>query len=127
MSFVLQVNDSQSESSSESEGTKKGNELKSKSEDLDYLVSLMKDKLKTNLSRHQKIQILTIAPKSWSRRKVAEEFDVSEYLVRKARALTSEKGTLALPEPKQGRKIPQETIDIAVSYTHLDVYKRQVL
>ena len=31
--------------------------------------------------------------------------------MRKARALTSEKGILALPEPKQGRKIPQGTTD----------------
>lgn len=111
LSFVLNVQESND--SSESDSTTQVNELKTKSEDLDHLVDAIKEKLKTNLTKREKIQILTITPKSWSRRKSAEKFNVSEYLVRKARTLANEKGILALTEPKHGRNLPQETIDTA--------------
>lgn len=66
----------------------------------------IKQKLKSDITRRKKIQLLTIAPKSRSRREVAEKLDVSEYLVRKARALCHEKGILALPEPNKGENYP---------------------
>lgn len=83
LSFVLQVDDnSLNESSSEDEDTKKKhNELKKKSEDLDYFMDTIKQKLKSDTTRREKIQLLTITPKSWSRREVAEKLDVSENLV----------------------------------------------
>lgn len=103
LSFVLQVDDnSLNESSSEDEDTKKHNELKKKSEDLDYFMDTTKQKLKSDTTRREKIQLLTM---SWSHREVAEKLDVSEYLVGRR-----EKGILAIPELKQGRKLPEETI-----------------
>ena len=47
----------------ESEENKSAKETEQKSRDLDYLVSLMKEKLNVS-TRRQKIQILTLTPKS---------------------------------------------------------------
>ena len=58
-------------------------------------------------SYQEKLQILTLVPDSWPRQKVAELLSVSEYLVRTARSLTVEKGILAIPEPKQGKKLKE--------------------
>lgn len=56
--------------------------IKEKANDLDRLVGLMKDKIKTS-SKRQKIQTLTSTPPSWSIEKGKTEFDVSAYMVRK--------------------------------------------
>lgn len=108
LSFVLQVDDnSLNESSSEDEDTKKHNELKKKSEDLDYFMDTTKQKLTSDITRREKIQLLTIAPKSWSRREVAEKLDVSEYLKRKARALCREKAFWHYLSQNKGENYPK--------------------
>ena len=79
----------------------------------------------TSLSQsHQKVlqNILTINktffqllishlkdPSSWSILKTCNEFDVSEYLVKKARKLKNSKGILAEPEKKKGNALSDET------------------
>ena len=79
-----------------------------KADNFDRLLLLIKDKLNDNsLQTRQKVQILTIAP-DWLRTRVAEYFNVSEYMVRK---LTKEKGILALPEPKHGKYLSKEVED----------------
>ena len=68
------------------------NELvEEKAKDLDTLVSLMKQKLQIS-SRNTKIQILTMAPLSWSIEKIKTEFCVTSYMARTARRLAKEKG-----------------------------------
>ena len=62
------------------------NEIQEKANDLDHLVFLMKEKLKTS-NRRRKIQILTLTPNTWSLRKAAEIFKVSKSTVQKARHL----------------------------------------
>ncbi|XP_065068338.1 ARL14 effector protein-like [Rhopilema esculentum] len=54
----------------------------------------------------EKIQILTLAPDLWPRAKVVEFFGVSEYLFKTARSVKKEKGILAIPESKKGKKLP---------------------
>ena len=61
-------------------------ETEQKASELDRLHNLMKENL-TTTTYSEKIQILTLAPDSWSRRYCAEHFNVSEYLVRTAREL----------------------------------------
>lgn len=58
--------------------------------------------------RPQKIQILTLVPKTWSIQRTMCEFGVSEYLVRQARHLKNEIGILALPKQTEGKKISDE-------------------
>lgn len=98
--------------------------IQQKADDLDRLVELVKEKLETPITRSQKIQLLTLAPVSWSRKKVSEEFKVSEYTVRKARELLKEKGVIALPEPRKGKVLEQATVDLVVSFYQNDEYSR---
>ena len=43
-------------------------------------------------------------------------FDVSEYMIRQVRALVTEKGILALPEPRKGKKLSEETIKKMIDF-----------
>ena len=80
----------------------------SKCSDLDRQTELLKEKLKIS-STQEKVKILTLAPESWSISKTCNEFDVSEYLVKKARKLKTSKGILAEPEKKKGNVLSDET------------------
>ena len=82
-------------------------ETEQKASELDRLHNLMKQKL-TTATYSEKIQILTLAPDSWSRRYCAEHFYVSEYLMRTARELKKAKEILLKPAQKQGKVISHE-------------------
>ena len=78
-------------------------DIQKKADDFDRLMLLIKDKLNDNLLKtHKKAQILTMAP-DWTRARIAEYLDVSEYMVHEARKLARKKGILALPEPKRDK------------------------
>ena len=79
-----------------------------KCKDLDSLIELMKAKLAIS-SRHEKIKVLTLTPESWTIDKTAAEFNVSKYLVKRARALKKNHGILAEPAKKAGREISTDT------------------
>ena len=70
---------------------------KMKGNDLDYLVHCMRGKMHLS-NRNGKLQILTLITKSWSIRKAAEEFGVSEITIQKAKFLRDKKGIISLPE-----------------------------
>ena len=56
-------------------------------------------------TKEEKFQVLTLAPPKWSRKKVADEFNTSEYYVRAARKAFEERGILAKPQNwKKGGK-----------------------
>ena len=100
-------------------------ETEQKASELDRLHNLMKKKLTTAM-HCEKIQILTLAPDSWSRRYCAEHFNVSEYLVRTARELKKVKGILAKPGQKQGKVISQNTNDPVLSMYEDDEFIQQI-
>ncbi|KAK2726395.1 hypothetical protein QYM36_000733 [Artemia franciscana] len=83
-----------------------------KAEGFDKLVGLLKEKL-MSVGRSQKVQILTLVPESWSQKKVATEFQVTEYMVKQARKLKGEKGIQAIPDPKK------DAVNIEESYKDL--------
>ena len=60
-------------------------------------------------STRDKVKILTLATESWPISKTCNEFDVSEYLIKKARKLKNSKGILAEPEKKKGNVLSDET------------------
>ena len=80
----------------------------SKCSDLDRLTALLKEKLKMS-STQEKVKILILAPESWSISKTCNEFDVSKYLIKKARKLKNSKGILAEPGKKKGNVLSDET------------------
>ena len=45
------------------------------------------------------MQILTVLPRSWSIRRVQDEFGASNYMVRKTKDLVKKKGILSTPNP----------------------------
>jgi hypothetical protein len=100
-------------------------EMKEKADNLDRLVDLMKNKIKIS-NRRQKIQILTIAPASWSIEKTTckTEFNVSAYMVRQARKLAKEQGILELPEQKKGKVLSEETSRCVIDFYCDDEYSR---
>eukprot|EP00731_Ephydatia_muelleri_P003574 Em0001g3574a len=76
--------------------------------DAEEMVQQLKEKFRSATTRSERIKILTVLPKSWSKRKIAKEFGVSRYLARRAKKLVAEKGILSGPNPKGGRALPVE-------------------
>ena len=111
-----------------SESQKYQNELEEqeeKAKDLDKLLELMKGKMKVS-TKSEQIQILTLAPPSWSISKTQKEFNVSEYMVKKARSVCSAKGILGLPERKRGKTLPAETAQLIENFYCNDENSRQM-
>ena len=47
------------------------------------MIQQLKEKFETLTNTSEKLQLLTVLPKSWSVKKIEEEFHVSNYLARK--------------------------------------------
>ena len=74
------------------------------------MICQLKEKYNSTASRSEKLRALTVLPKSWSIKKVARVFGVSQYLVRHANKLVTEKGILSShPNPKPHGKVPSST------------------
>ena len=101
------------------------NVCKTKANDLDYLVHCMKEKMKLS-NRNEKLQILTLIPKSWSIRKVAEEFGISKSTIQKAKLLRDTKGIIHLPEFYSHSKISEELKNNITSFYCDDEYSREL-
>ena len=68
------------------------------------ILSQLKEKFNDlSTSNSVKTMILTIAPKSWSENKLAEEFGTSRRQARKAIQLVEQFGILSSPNPRGGR------------------------
>ena len=72
-------------------------------------------------SKPEQIQILTLAPTSWTIDKTAREFNVTNYVVRKARAIKQSKGILAYPFKKVGHGISDEIKQNVTNFFESDV------
>lgn len=75
------------------------------------MINQLKEKFRTTEKRSEKLQILTVLPKSWSRNKIQEEFNVTQYMARQAKNLVKEKGIMSLPN-KRLPTFPPETVNI---------------
>ena len=86
------------------------------------IIKQLKEKFST-VGRSEKIQILTVLPKSWSIRRVQEEFGVSDFMARKAKLLVREKGVLSTTNPIPGHSLPQKTVqrNVRVPWRRLQV------
>lgn len=94
------------------------------SEDMDKLVDIIKNKM-IGASRKKQIQMLTIpASLLWSRKKIKETFNTSDYSVRKAQQVFKDKGFLAEPDPRQGKRLSLETIDLVKQFYQSDEHCR---
>ena len=106
------------------EGMKLEKEMEQKAADMDLLVENIKTQL-PQLASKKKVQLLTIpASLNWSRKKIKDTFQVSDYSVRQAQSLFKEKGFLAEPEPKRGKKLKPEVITLVVNFYQSDEQSR---
>ena len=76
------------------------------------MLGQLKDKFLKTGSRSEKLQVLTVLPKSWSLAKVQHEFGVSKYMAMKAKELVQEKGILSTPDPKPDHSIAPSTVEL---------------
>jgi len=86
----------------------------------------LKDKFEETTVRSEKVQVLTVLPKSWSIRRIEEEFGASNYMVRKAKDLVKRKGILSSPNPKPGHVLATETADHVRSFYECDEVSRML-
>lgn len=72
----------------------------------------------------QIIHVLTVLPKSWSIRKIEENFGATNFMVITTKDLVTEHGTMSSPSPKLGKSISQEIADIVQSFYNSDAICR---
>ena len=72
------------------------------------------------------MQILTVLPKSWSIRKVQDEFGASNNMVRRAKDVVKQKRILSTPNPKPGQVLATETTDLVQSFYEYDEVSRML-
>ena len=84
------------------------------------MIQQLKEKFWETKRRIEQVQVLTVLPKSWSVKKVQQEFSVSAYLARQSKKLVEGKGILSLPAPSHGPFLPPETVIIVCSFYKSD-------
>lgn len=86
----------------------------------------LKEKFKSSNNRSEKIQLLTILPKSWTNKKIEQEFGATNFMVRTAKKLVAEKGILSTPNPRPGNTLDEETANLVKSFYESDEVSRQM-
>lgn len=77
-------------------------EMKVNADDSEIITQL-KDKFKITKKRSEELQILTVLPKSWSIKRIEQEFHVTNYMARQAKKLVSQEGVLSMPNKRESR------------------------
>ena len=75
--------------------------------DFNEMIGQLKEKFEQSSTTDQ-IKILTVLPKSWSQRKIAEEFGTTRHKALVAKKLVAGKGVLCDPNLKQEKEIEKE-------------------
>ncbi|KAH9375394.1 hypothetical protein HPB48_017200 [Haemaphysalis longicornis] len=84
----------------------------------DYVVRMNEIKRKFNdeNNREKRIQLLTLAPHSWSREKIMTFFGASEREVREAVKVKAAEGILGTRPKRQGRVISEATKSLIIQF-----------
>ena len=86
-----------------------------KADDSEMILQL-KEKFRVTTKRSEQVQILTVLPKSWTKKRIQAEFGVSDYMARKSKQLVREKGILSTPDPKPGPCLPTNTVQLVTDF-----------
>ena len=86
------------------------------SNDYEEMMSQLKEKFLKMEKKSEKIKVLTVVPKSWSIRKVAEFFNTSYFMARRAKQLVEEKGIMCDPAPNAGKTLSPETAKLVKEF-----------
>lgn len=88
------------------------------------IINQLKEKFEKLTKASEKIQLLTVLPKSWPIRKMIKEFKITYNMARKVKMLVDEKGVLSTPNQKLGKALPTEFADIVKKYYECDDISR---
>jgi hypothetical protein len=77
------------------------------------MIAQLKKTIHITGKKTEKAQILTFPPKSWSVKKIHQEFKVSNYVVWTSKKLVAEEGILSSPNVKPGKVLPTATAEMA--------------
>ena len=78
-----------------------------------------------NANKHEKYQLLTLLPRSWSLRKMQKEFGISSHMARNAKQLQDAKGPMSSPDQKMpGNKLSTDTISAVLDFYNKDSVSR---
>lgn len=94
--------------------------------DSEEMIEQLKHKFGNEPKRSAKVQILTVLPASWSRRKLSNEFETTEYMAAVAKHLAEEKGVLASPNPKPVKSLPQSVCETVQNFFSTDDISREM-
>lgn len=90
------------------------------------IIQQLKEKFNEASSRSEKLTILTILPKSWTRSEIMETFKCSQYMARQAKNLVKEKGILSTPNPHLGKNLHPETTEIVRNFFYSPEISREM-
>ena len=76
----------------------------------------LKVKFQATTKRSEQLQIRTILPQSWTRKRIRAEFGVSDYMAQKSKQLVQEKGILSSLDPMAGYSLPSETVKLVTDF-----------
>ena len=93
--------------------------------DMAEIIDQLKVKFNEEQDQSFKVQILTILPSSWSRKKISEEFETTEYMAGVAKKL-SEKEILSCPNPKPGKTLRASAFDVVTKFYNSDDISREM-
>ena len=93
-------------------------------DDESEIILQLKEKFQATTKTSEQLQILTVLPRSWTRKRIQSEFGVSDYMARKCKQLVQEKGVFSTPDPKPGPSLPPETMQIVTEFYQSDEVSR---
>ncbi|KAJ8677331.1 hypothetical protein QAD02_013118 [Eretmocerus hayati] len=80
----------------------------------------IKEEFSSSEDKRERILLLTLAPKFWSRNDPVEEFGCTEWEARRAKGLVSDRGILSWPDKKRGKTLSPDVVDAVKAYYNRD-------
>ena len=100
--------------------------LQKNKNEYEEMVQQLKETFQATNKRSIQMQVLTLLPQSWSKRRMETEFKISNYMARAAKKLVAEKGVLSTPNPKHGKTLSEETVNLVRSFYKSDEISREM-
>ncbi|KAL5518139.1 hypothetical protein EMCRGX_G003822 [Ephydatia muelleri] len=86
--------------------------LEPSKDDFQEVLEQLKRKFNGCAKKSEKLQVLTILPQSWSIKRIEMEFGTTNHMARLAKALVASKGILATPNPRSGKTLSDDTVQL---------------
>ena len=83
------------------------------------MIQQLKEKFQSTAERSEQLQILTVLPKSWSLKKIQQEFGVSNYMARKSKDLVKERGFFLIPAQNPDLHCPRKQLTLFMHFMNM--------